>query len=325
MNKVLSVSIASYNVEKTIERTVNSILQAYDCIDAIEVIIVNDGSNDETVKIAKEYAAKYPNTVKLIDKSNGGYGSTINASLTIAKGKYYKLLDGDDTYVTENLSEFIRYLQECNADLVIAPYNKVYEKTGKVQLIDSHQPEIAGNKFENIVMHEITVRTDVLHKIETNITEHCFYTDNEFVFYALLGTSEIKKFCKPIYNYNLGVEGQSVSIDGIKKHYKDMIVVSDKVCTLFNEYILNNKPGKLQNKLLEDKIRVVVRNVYGSFLAMDGTKEKRNELREYDKKLRVRFPHAYRISASEKKISILRKTGFFTFGYLSKREKKRFV
>ncbi len=324
MDKILSISVASYNVEKTLGRTVDSVIHAADCLEAIEVIIVNDGSTDGTAKIAKEYVEKYPDTVKMIDKQNGGYGSTINASLAVAKGKYYKLLDGDDTFVTENLTGFIRFLKNCNADIVITPYNEVYESSNDIKMIDAHLLNSVDNSLGNIVMHEVAAKTDMLCNIRTNITEHCFYTDNEFVFYALLGTNLIKKFSNPIYNYNLGVEGQSVSIEGIKKHYKDTITVSNKVCSLFDKYIIKNNLDDTKQKLLENKIRIVVRNVYGSFLVMDGTREMIEELKSYDSALKAMYPEAYRISSHEKKISFLRKTGFLSFNYLSKREKKRF-
>ena len=324
MDKVLSISVASYNVEKTLERTVDSVIHAAGCLEAIELIIVNDGSKDMTKKIAQEYMKKYPNTVKMIDKQNSGYGSTINQSLAVAKGKYYKLLDGDDTFVTENLPEFIRFLKNCNADIVITPYNEVYESNNEIKMIDVHLLNSIDNRFENIVMHEVAAKTDMLRNVGTNITEHCFYTDNEFVFYALLGIKSIKKFNNPIYNYNLGVEGQSVSIEGIKKHYKDMIIVSNKVCSLFNEYLMKNNSNRFQKKLIEDKIRSVVRNVYGSFLVIDSTKEMLEELKSYDSALKTRYPEAYRISGYEKKINFLRKTNFLLFSYLSNREKKRF-
>ena len=88
MNKTLTISIASYNVEKFLRETLDSLCSP-EILDDIEVIIVNDGSKDSTPLIAQEYVTKYPQSFILIDKENGGYGSTINASLDIAKGKYF--------------------------------------------------------------------------------------------------------------------------------------------------------------------------------------------------------------------------------------------
>ena len=107
MNKTLTVSIASYNVEKFLRETLDSLCSP-DIIEDIEVIIVNDGSKDSTVSIAREYVKKYPESFILIDKENGGYGSTINSSLSIANGKYFRILDGDDWVDTNEFSLFVK-------------------------------------------------------------------------------------------------------------------------------------------------------------------------------------------------------------------------
>ena len=100
MSKILTISVAAYNVENYISNTLESLL--VDDIDDIEILVEDDGGIDNTANIVKEYEEKYPNVVKLIHKENGGYGSTINKSLEIATGKYFKQLDGDDWYDSNN-------------------------------------------------------------------------------------------------------------------------------------------------------------------------------------------------------------------------------
>ena len=101
MGKLLTISIAAYNVEKFIKKTLDSLIVDSD---ELEVLIVNDGSKDETLKIAKEYEIKYPNIFRAIDKENGGYGSTINTGIIEATGKFFKQLDGDDWFETESIA-----------------------------------------------------------------------------------------------------------------------------------------------------------------------------------------------------------------------------
>ena len=106
--KVLTVSIAAYNVEDYLKKCLDSFVdEGNPLMNAVEVIIVSDGSKDNTVSIAKEYQEKYPDTFVLIDKENGGYGSTINASLKKATGKYFKLVDGDDWVNTNDFYAFV--------------------------------------------------------------------------------------------------------------------------------------------------------------------------------------------------------------------------
>ncbi len=102
MEKTLSISIAAYNVEEFLKNTLDSLV-APEIMDDIEVLIIDDGSKDNTAAIGKEFVDKYPNSFKVISKPNGGYGSTINAAIDAATGQYFKTLDGDDWYDTENL------------------------------------------------------------------------------------------------------------------------------------------------------------------------------------------------------------------------------
>ena len=90
MNKVLTISIAAYNVEEYLAETLDSCIVHPNLQSYLEVLIVDDGSTDGTLEIAQEYEKEYPEVFHVISKENGGYGSTINAALKIATGKYQK-------------------------------------------------------------------------------------------------------------------------------------------------------------------------------------------------------------------------------------------
>jgi glycosyltransferase involved in cell wall biosynthesis len=72
-------------------------------MDDLEVIIENDGSSDATASIAASFVERFPGTFRLINKENGGYGSTVSRSVREASGKYFKILDGDDWFHTNRL------------------------------------------------------------------------------------------------------------------------------------------------------------------------------------------------------------------------------
>ena len=95
MGKILTISVAAYNVENYIRDTLESLVIP-ELLDDLEIFIIDDGGTDKTLAIAKEYELKYPNTFHAIHKSNGGYGTTVNWSIKNATGKYIKLVDGDD-------------------------------------------------------------------------------------------------------------------------------------------------------------------------------------------------------------------------------------
>lgn len=89
--------------------------------DAVEVLVVNDGSKDRSSEIAHSYADRYPGSIRVIDKPNGNYGSCINAALPLATGRYIKVLDADDTFDTAAFSSFVRLLPSISDDAVITP------------------------------------------------------------------------------------------------------------------------------------------------------------------------------------------------------------
>ena len=135
MNKILTVSIAAYNVEKFLEKTLDSLI--IKDIDSLEVLIINDGSKDGTLHIARKYEKEYPNIFRVINKENGGYGSTINVGIDNANGKYFKQLDGDDWYEKDNLKEILNILQNSDEDIIYTPYIEFYERDGSSNIINN--------------------------------------------------------------------------------------------------------------------------------------------------------------------------------------------
>ena len=95
MEKVLTVVIPSFNVEKYLRQTLES-LRNEEILEDVEVLIVDDGSTDGTAKIGKEYEKRYPQTYRVISKTNGGHGSTINCGIEQSRGTFFKVVDGDD-------------------------------------------------------------------------------------------------------------------------------------------------------------------------------------------------------------------------------------
>ena len=110
MKKIVSIIVPVYNVEKFIFKTVNSILnQDYK---NIEIILVDDGSPDNSARIIDELAKK-DNRIVCVHKENGGVSSARNAGLKIATGEYVTFIDGDD-WVEPNYVSYLLNLVEKN-------------------------------------------------------------------------------------------------------------------------------------------------------------------------------------------------------------------
>ena len=322
--KVLTISIAAYNVEKYLDNTLNSLI--CNKMDKLEVIIQNDGSKDSTCEVAKKYVEKYPNVFILNDKKNGGYGSTINASLKMAKGKYFKQLDGDDWFDTSNLDSFIELLCNIDSDCVSTACTRYYEdeleknnvivsrlKEGNYDLADVFVPKNDISK-----MHMLTYKTSLLKKINFKMLEHCFYTDQEYILYPLMSAKTMYISHLNIYMYRLGREGQSVSKEGIKKHYKEHLKV---IYTILSHTKKLNKCDEKTKKYITHHIKVLISNQYMQFLMLPYTTDVQNEVMEFDKYLKEYYPNFYKMPLLSNKIVInkLRKNHFNNLKTLSEK------
>ena len=124
---LLTIGIPAYNVELYIEDTVLSIAKSKNH-DKLEILIINDGSSDQTLEIANRLAKEH-SCIKVIDKPNGGHGSAINAALKNATGRYFRLLDGDDWFDTNEFDCYLKKLETETADIVFTDLVECFIKS----------------------------------------------------------------------------------------------------------------------------------------------------------------------------------------------------
>lgn len=293
MEKILTVSIAAYNVEYYIRHTLDSIITP-GSIDAMQILVVDDGGKDGTLDIVKEYEAKYPNSVFGVHKENGGYGSVLNTSIRLAKGKYFKQLDGDDWFDTDNLDAFIDLLRKVDADYVVTPMRMFNEEDESVVVRDYFEKLSEGKyafdemDFQEISpMHCSTFRTELLQKNNITITEHCFYTDVELVNRPMPYMESLYIWHTPVYVYRVGREGQSVSKTGIRKHYKEHEKVFWNLIEIYNS-LPADKTAKRQ--FLRRRLVKETAAQMKYFCYLDKGKGPKNELRQFGQKLKTQCP-----------------------------------
>lgn len=323
-DKILSISIAAYNVESTLRETLDPFLES-NVLDYLDVMIVNDGSKDCTSEIAKEYVEKYPQTFRLIEKENGGWGSTVNSGIDFAVGKFFKQLDGDDYYKAENMPDYIEFLKKTDADLVISPYVEYNDLTKEeISEINCNPGCEVGKVYalESIpsftpFMHSIAVKTELL-KENVRITEHCFYTDTEFVLKSCNLIKSVSFFGKPIYYYRRATSGQSMSLSGLEKHYKDNLKVIEVLLDYLNTSVNREEVCRIFDRLLYD-------TCFWQYLVMlyiTPNGEHKRDLIRYDKMLKVKKKDYYDKSNSGI-IRKLRKTHFVGYRIAANIQKKR--
>lgn len=322
--KVLTVSIAGYNVEKTLTETLEPFLNCRE-LRKMEIVIVNDGSKDNTEEIALRYVHMYPHIFHLIHKENGGWGSTINAGVQFATGKYFKQLDGDDYYDYKNLDLLIRLLERVESDLVITPYISFDDRTGKRIAEHNCNPgykqkkeyQLSDIKNFQPFMHALCVKTELI-KDTVRITEHCFYTDTEFVLKTINQVQTVMFFDKPIYYYRRASSGQSMSMDGFEKHHLEQHRV-------IRELLRYRKQSVNRQAVLDVFDRLLFGTCmwyYLILLYLRPSLQHRKELIEFDKMLKSNAREYYdRTDIGT--ILKLRKTGFLGYSVAALLKKKK--
>ena len=196
--KLLSITVPCYNSQNYMKNCVDSLLEGGNLV---EILIVDDGSRDDTAKIADEYAAKYPGIVKAIHQENGGHGEAVNTGLKNATGLYFKVVDSDDWVNKEAYHAILDKLLEITGgpqtlDMMIS--NFVYEKQGakrkKVMRYKNYMPQNEIFTWKEmgrmplgkyILMHSVIYRTGLLRDCGLVLPKHTFYVDNLFVYQPL--------------------------------------------------------------------------------------------------------------------------------------------
>ena len=260
--KYISFAIPSYNSEDYMSHAIESILVGGD---DVEIIIVNDGSKDRTSEIGHEYAAKYPDIVKVVDKPNGGQGDAVNYGLANSTGKYFKVVDSDDWVDEESLHKILELLhkfeeEDTEVDMLISNY--VYEKVGATHKKVIHYrgvlPENEIFRWEDvgrfhigqyILMHSVIYRTDMLKLSQITLPKHTFYVDNIYVYYPLPHVRKVYYLDVDFYRYYIGREDQSVNekimisrLDQqifVTKTMIDMYQMKDIKCKRLRSYMIN--------------------------------------------------------------------------------------
>ena len=247
--KLLTIVIPVYKVEKYIRQCLDSVIVPREQADKVEVIVVNDGTPDNSGVIAHKYADRYPETIRVIDKENGGHGSAWNVGLQQATGKYIRFLDSDDWL--SDLSGFLRVLEPVDADMVITHLNKYQEETGETatdrvrgveygkQYDISVFPQIEiGNTYKYAVYNfwYCTYRTDMLRSEHPLFAEGVSYDDAVLQLAPILLGETMVFLDKELYNYRLGRSGQSVDRAVMSRKIEDFIAVGRGLLALAKKY-----------------------------------------------------------------------------------------
>ncbi len=302
--KYITFAVPSYNSEDYLERCIDSLLPGGE---DVEIIIINDGSKDNTAKIADKYAKKYPKIIKAVHKENGGHGSGVNAGIENATGLYYKVVDSDDWVDNEAYLKLLEEIKNSvekkeNIDLFISNYvyNRLHEGVSHTvnykNLFKSNEISSWNDigKFRTgqyLIMHALTYKTQVLRESKTVLPKHTFYVDNIFAHNPLPYVKKIKYLDLDLYQYFIGREDQSVNEETMIKRIDQQFKVAKIVIDCHNiEKIKKDNPKLAKCMTRNISIMMTISSVLSSLSKNKEDREKRKELWNY---LKVKHEHIY--------------------------------
>ena len=293
-NKVLTVVVPTYNMEKYLNRCLDSLIVSDEQMQQLEVLVINDGSKDSSSQIAHEYQDRYPDTFRVIDKENGNYGSCINRGLAEATGKYFRILDADDQFDKDGFSKYIDALTNNDADMVLTHLCRIYEgekgnryynkrptalQYGQVYKADEFS--FKGLDAQGLFsMHAIAYRTSVLHEVNLQLQTGISYTDNEFVYFPLKAVKTILPLDILLYVLTRGREGQTMSLSVRIKSLNNLYKVSRRI---FNDFIAcpENKNNKALREIHLFMIECKVKEYFNLVLCMMNKGDEEAHLKEF--------------------------------------------
>lgn len=235
MNKKVSIIVPVYNVEKYLRRCLDSLVNQ--TLKDIEIIVVNDGSPDNSQDIIDEYASKY-SIIKSFIKENGGVGRARNYGIQKANGEYIGFVDSDD-YVKEDMFELLyKKAIEENADYVTCDLMFTYENKNKANEISLGIRDVNSDIKKAGLLSPLysctkLIKKDFLLNSGLMFSEGLWYEDLPVTIPLFVLANKVAYVTKPLYYY-VQRDG-SVMNSKYNVKMNDIFVEMDKVCKTFKD------------------------------------------------------------------------------------------
>lgn len=248
---ILSIITTLYKSEPYIRKCLDSLLdQDFDETD-YELVIVDDGSPDNCVKIIQEEYLPNHNNIVLVRRENGGLPEARNTGLDNIHGKYVTFVDPDDYVQPDSYCKLIRHVQENSLDMLRFNYNQIDESTGEI--IPKYKESLISVKYEDKVVDGETFLGKYLGYacyvwqfifksslfLETNIRfREKVFDDADVLPRVLLNVNRVSSVDIVVYNYMLrqGSLANAISFEGAKKKLNGFFYIIEQYNSLYTRY-----------------------------------------------------------------------------------------
>lgn len=240
----VSVIVPVYNVEKFIDKCLNSIVNQ--TLKEIEIIVVNDGTKDNSQKIIDKYVKKYPDKIKSYIKENGGQGSARNYGLKKTTGEYIGYVDSDDFVEKDMYKKLYNKAKENNYDIVVCGNYNVsedYQNKNIDAFINNYNTDLENIFFGKMAVWNKIYKRDILIKNKLEFKEKVWYEDLAFTLKAIMNSNTFAFIDEPLYDYLIR-EGSTMNNSNVQRNLEILDAFNDIL-----SYIQHNKKEEYFNKI----------------------------------------------------------------------------
>ena len=279
----VSVLVPIYNVEKYLEKCINSLLSQ--TLEDIQIILVNDGSKDNSGTIAKKYAEKNKDKVIYVEKENGGLSDARNYGLKYATGDFVAFLDSDD-YIEKNAYEemYNKAIEE-NADYVECDFIWEYPNKAKIDKQYKYQNKKEMLSFVRVVAWNKLIKRSLIIEHNLEFPKGLRYEDVEFTYKLIPYINKFAYVDKPFIHY-VQREGSIANVQN--ERTAEIFTVLDEVIEFYKK---NNIYEEYKEELEYNYARYLLCSSLKRMCKIKDKKTRKELLQKTWKKLNCNFPN----------------------------------
>lgn len=279
----VSVIVPVYNVENYIEKCLNTLVNQ--TIQDIEIIIVNDGSTDNSKNVIEKFIKKYPEKIVYLEKENGGLSDARNYGLSYAKGEYIAFLDSDDYVELDMYEGMYEVAKKENSDMVECDFIWEYPNKKKQDIGKIYNGKHEMLEKVRVVAWNKLIKRQILNDTQILFPKGYRYEDVEFTYKLIPYLNKVSFFKKPCIHY---VQRENSISNSQNERTREIFNVLDNVINFYKE---KNFYDEYKEELEYVYTRYLLCSSLLRMVKIKNKEVRRNILNETWKNLNTNFPN----------------------------------
>ena len=281
----ISIIVPIYNVEKQLDKCVSSLIKQNSDKIQIQIILVNDGSTDNSGNIAKEYTSKYPDEILYLEKENGGLSDARNYGIPYATGEYIAFLDSDDYAELDTYEKMYNKAKEDDSDLVECDFIWEYPDRKKVDTGKIYNNKKEMLTYARVVAWNKLIKRSLIEEHKMEFPKGLRYEDVEFFYKMVPYYNKVSFVKEPLIHY---IQRSSSISNTQNERTKEIFTIMDNVIKYYKE---NNLYEEYKTELEYTYARLLLCSSLFRITKIEDAKIRKQLLNETWTRLNNEFPN----------------------------------